>query len=224
MDSNNIEPIIIENFNPKNYFNIEDIKKIKNNQKLKITNIGRYSITKPLHANWIKSIVINFFKNKNINTKILNIIDSTACIGGDSLSFSKYFQEVLSIEKDKTHFQILENNIKICEVENIKTLHHDFISYIKKQKLYKSYQILFIDPPWGGPEYKNSEKLDLFLHDTNNIKINIKTLINSYIDKFKYIILKCPINFNLIQTDYNYKNIHSYVTNDNKLQLIIFEK
>ena len=224
MDTNNNDPIIIENFNPKNYFNTEDIKKIKNNQKLKITNIGKYSITKPLHTNWIKSILINFFKNKDINTKILSIIDATACIGGDSLSFSKYFKQVLSIEKDKTHFQILENNIKICETDNIKLINNDFISYIEKQQLYKSYHVLFIDPPWGGPDYKNVDKLDLFLYNNQNIKINIKTIINSYFDKFKYIVLKCPINFHLIKSYYLYKNIHSYIANDNKVQLIIFEK
>jgi 16S rRNA G966 N2-methylase RsmD len=224
MDSNKDEPIIIENFNPKNYFNIEDIKKIKNNQKLKITNIGKYSITKPLHTNWIKSLIIQFFKNKAINTKTLNIIDSTACIGGDSLSFSKYFKHVLSIEKDKTHFEILESNIKICETDNIKIIHNDFISYIENEKLYKSYQILFIDPPWGGPDYKNVDKLDLFMYNNQNIKINIKTIINSYIDKFKYIVLKCPNNFYLNKSDYLYKNIHSYIANDNKVQLIILEK
>jgi len=223
MEKNINDPIIIENFNPRNYFNIEDIKKIKSNEKLKITNIGKYSITKPLHTNWIKSIIINFFKNKCINTYKLNIIDATACIGGDSLSFSKYFNKVFSIEKDKTHFEILENNIKICEVENINLIHHDFISHINKKKLYKLYDILFIDPPWGGPDYKNIEKLDLFLYDIKNEKINIKTIINSYIDKFKYIILKCPINFHLNKSDYLYKHIHSYVTNDNKLKLIIFE-
>ena len=53
---------------------------------------------------------------------------------------------------------------------------------------------------------------------------HIKTIINSYIDKFKYIVLKCPINFHLNKSDYLYKNIHSYITNDNKVQLIIFEK
>ena len=94
----------------------------------------------------------------------------------------------------------------------------------KDKLLYKLYDILFIDPPWGGPDYKNIEKLDLFLYDIKNEKINIKTIINSYIDKFKYIILKCPINFHLNKSDYLYKHIHSYVTNDNKLQLIIFEK
>ena len=224
MDSNKDEPIIIENFNPKNYFNIEDIKKIKNNEKLKITNIGKYSITKPLHTNWIKFNIINFFKNKNINTKMLNIIDSTACIGGDSLSFSKYFKNILSIEKDKIHFKILENNINICGANNVKIILNDFISFIEKQQLYKSYQILFMDPPWGGPEYKNAEKLDLFLYNDKNIKLNINEIINSYINKFKYIILKCPINFNLNKTNYLYKHIYTFKTNDKKLQLIIFEK
>ena len=155
---------------------------------------------------------------------MLNIIDSTACIGGDSLSFSKYFKNILSIEKDKIHFKILENNINICEANNVKIILNDFISFIEKQQLYKSYQILFMDPPWGGPEYKNAEKLDLFLYNDKNIKLNINEIINSYINKFKYIILKCPINFNLNKTNYLYKHIYTFKTNDKKLQLIIFEK
>ena len=53
----NVQPIIIENFNVKNYFNDIDIKKINDNKKFKITDVAKYSITKPLHK--LDKIFIN---------------------------------------------------------------------------------------------------------------------------------------------------------------------
>ena len=217
------DPIIVNNFNPKNYFNDTDLKKLNENKKLKITNVGKYSITKPIHTSWIKSIIINFFKNKNINTKSLNIIDSTACVGGDTISFSKYFKSVLSIEKNEIHFDILKNNINVLNLNNIQLQNNDFISYINNNKSYNFYDILFIDPPWGGPNYKNIKNIDLFLENNDGVNINLKDIINSFYKKFKYIILKSPTNFNLKEDDYLYKNISTNLDKDNKILLIIFE-
>lgn len=217
-------PIIIENFNPKNYFNDGDVKKLNENKKLKITNIGKYSITKPIHTSWIKSIIINFFKNKNLNTKNMNIIDCTACVGGDSISFSKYFKNVLSIEKNKIHYDILENNINNLEINNIELINNDFLDSIKNNIKTKNYNILFLDPPWGGPNYKNLKNIDLFITNNNEEKINIKDIINSYYNRFNYIILKSPTNLNLNEKDYLYKNIYTHLDKDNKILLIIFEK
>ena len=222
--NNEDDPIILNNFNPKNYFNDNDLKKINNNEKLKITNIGKYSITKPIHTSWIKTTIINFFKNKNINTKSLNIIDSTACIGGDTISFSKYFNHILSIEKNKIHYNILKHNINVLQIKNTKIVNNDFVTFIKNNHLYLKYDILFIDPPWGGPNYKQLKKIDLFINDNEDTKINLKDIINSYYNKFKYIILKSPTNLNLNKDDYLFKNIHTNFDKDNKILLIIFEK
>lgn len=216
------DPIIINNFNPKNYFNDNDLKKLNEN-KLKITNVGKYSITKPIHTSWIKTIIINFFKEKNINTKALNIIDSTACVGGDTISFSKYFKSVLSIEKNNTHYKILENNVKALDINNVKIKNSDFIFHIQKNKLHNMYDILFIDPPWGGPNYKNMKKIDLFIENDFGESMNLKDIINSFHGKFKYVILKSPTNFNLNEDDYLYKNINTNLDKDNKILLIIFE-
>ena len=166
----NDQPTIIENFNVKNYFNDIDLKKINDNKKLKITDVAKYSITKPIHTSWIKSLLINFFKNKNLSTKNLNIVDCTACVGGDTISLSKYFKNVLSIEKNEIHYDLLKNNIEILEINNIILINDDFINYIKLNKIEESYDLLFIDPPWGGPNYNNHENIDLFINDNNKFK------------------------------------------------------
>ena len=221
---NEDEPIIIDNFNPKNYFNETDMKKIKDNKRLKITNVGKYSITKPIHTSWIKDILIDFLKKKGKKTKDLNIIDCTACIGGDCISFSKYFNSVLAIEKNKTHFDILQNNIDALNIENIKLINNDFIEEINKIKSKKNYDLIFLDPPWGGQGYRSLKSINLQVTDNNNKIILIKDIINSYYDFYDYIILKSPKNVNLVKEEYLYKNIHTHLDKDNKILLIIFEK
>ena len=56
------------------------------------------------------------------------------------------------------------------------------------------------------------------------IIINLKDIINSYYNKFNYIILKSPKNLNLNKDDYLYEKIHTNIDKDNKILLIIFEK
>lgn len=224
INSKEDDPVIIENFNPKNYFNDNDLKKVTD-KKLKITNVGKYSITKPIHTSWIKSILINFFKNKNISTKSLNIIDCTAGIGGDTISFSKYFNSVLAIEKNITHFHILKNNVEALYLQNVILENDDFIKKVNEIVLNNNkYNLLFIDPPWGGPNYKNLKDINLFIIDNKENKILLKDIINSYYNYFNYIILKSPKNLNLIKEDYLYKKIYTTLDKDNKILLIIFEK
>ena len=43
----------------------------------------------------------------------LSITDATACIGGNTISFGKYFSNVISIELEEYNFKILEHNIKV---------------------------------------------------------------------------------------------------------------
>jgi tRNA/tmRNA/rRNA uracil-C5-methylase (TrmA/RlmC/RlmD family) len=127
---------IIQNFNPSIYFLNEHVLYAKNkNQKLLITNIGKYSITKPLQGKWMKSIMIDFFKQKKLNTKFCTIIDAFAGIGGDSIFFSKYFQHVHAIEKNQTHFEVLKNNIEVLDLTNVHLYMGNFMHIIQQAKL-----------------------------------------------------------------------------------------
>ena len=91
LDKKYMEPTILQNINIDKYFTKEDIdKSIMNNIKLKITDKGLYSISKYQDAKWISEIIKNFLKGQNIDIKNETIIDSTAGIGGNSISFSKY--------------------------------------------------------------------------------------------------------------------------------------
>ena len=62
--------------------------------------------------------------------------------------------KVYSTEINKDNFDILKHNIWIDKLNNkISIKNDDFIQYIKH--ISKGFcDLVFIDPPWGGPRYK----------------------------------------------------------------------
>jgi len=214
-----MEPIILENINLEKYFSKEDIIIAKkHNKKLLITDKGLYSISKNSDAIWITSLIISFLKN-NLNTiklNNLNIIDSTAGIGGNTINFSKYFSKVYAIEINNTHYNVLNNNLDSLNIKNVETYNDNFLNIIDK---FKSNDIFFIDPPWGGKNYKNFKFFNLKIG-----KLPIYLIINNLYDKkYKYVVLKAPYNLNISplipHIKYENLNIHK---NAKKNMILLF--
>ena len=143
---------------------------------------GLYSISHPIDADYISKI-IKKFAEENDNLKVL---DGTAGLGGNILSFAKFFSFVHGIEIDKERFKMLEKNVSCYEYNNIELTNGNCIDYLKND-----YDIYFFDPPWGGPKYKCKESIDLYLGE-NNLKEIVKM-----IPKKKCVVFKVPYNFNL---------------------------
>jgi len=217
-------PIIIDSFNPKFYFHEYDCDFVKkNNKKFMMTDIGKYSITKPQHTIWIKKQLILYFKESNINTKGLNLIDCNAGLGGDTISFSKYFKEILAIEKNEVHYHLLKNNCKVIDLNNIEFSHANFFDIVFNNDCIKKHDILFLDPPWGGPNYKKHEYVELDI-ELDHRKKPLHKVINELYKHYKYIILKSPVNLLFDKSKFLYKNIKLIKEEHNKILLIIFEK
>ena len=230
-----MEPIILENINLEKYFSKEDIIIAKkNNKKLLITDKGLYSISKNNDAIWITSLIILFLKNNlnttslnttnlnttNLNTtnlNNLNIIDSTAGIGGNTINFSKYFSKVYAIEINNTHHNVLNNNLNSLNIKNVETYNDNFLNIIDK---FKSTDIFFIDPPWGGKNYKNFKFFNLKIG-----KLPIYLIINNLYDKkYKYVVLKAPYNLNIspLIPHIKYENLNIHKNAKKKYDIIIF--
>jgi 16S rRNA G966 N2-methylase RsmD len=156
--------------------------------KIQYDNEGLYSITHYKEANYISKIIKYNFNN-NLNLKIL---DGTGGLGGNTISFGKYFSHVTSIEIDKVRFEMLKNNILLYNLSNINIINDDSINYILKNKI--DYDIYFFDPPWGGPTYKSKNKLKLKISNYALSDIcKIKKLKN------KLLIYKLPLNYDLTE-------------------------
>ena len=206
---------IINNYYKRKYFRIINFA-IKNNiilENIKIHNDSFYSIINYYDANYISKLIFKFFNTKNII-----ITDATANIGGNTLSFGLFnFKLVNSVEINKTCYNYLVNNIKCYYLKNIKAINEDYLN------LYKilSQDVVYLDPPWGGPNYKNKKYLDLFLSNMNIIDI-IDYLINN--TSTKLVVLKAPYNYNIKFLKKNLINIHFKINYLKKFQIFFISK
>ncbi len=160
---------------------------------------GLWSITHPKEAEYISNKIKDIMETTNIS-----ILDMTTGCGGNMISFLKIFKHVTGVEINKERFEILKKNLNKYDYHNYSIINDDCINVINISN--NIYDVYFIDPPWGGPEYKKLDNIQLYL---SNIKL--EDVINM-IPKNKLIILKIPfnatlnININII-FEYKYNNV-----------------
>ncbi len=141
---------------------------------------GLYSITHPKDADLISTTIIEILGTSNIS-----IIDMTAGCGGNMISFIKYFKRVVGIEIDINRYNILKKNLSKYPFNNYELINDNSIN------INNIYDVYFIDPPWGGPDYKKTLNIELYL---SNIKLSEFILM---LPKNKLIVLKLPFNYNM---------------------------
>lgn len=152
------------------------------NNNIMLSETSLYSSTCKEHADITSAKIANI-----MNTNNITITDATAHIGGNTNSFAKNFKHVNAIEINKSNFDMLMNNMKILERGNITFQCDDYLRVCKSLKQ----DVVFIDPPWGGPEYKNKDVLDISLS-----KVDLGDIIIDIIPNTKLIVLKLPFNYN----------------------------
>lgn len=153
--------------------------------KLQTTEEGSYSITRRRDAEKIMNILKGVFPA----IKTLTITDATACIGGDTLNFASKFAHVHSIELKEDNFKALTNNVEVYGYQNI-TLHNaDSVTFFNWNT-----HILYVDPPWGGKDYKKHENLDLFISN-KRLDVWLEEVLMRR-NRPNHIILKLPSNYN----------------------------
>lgn len=116
------------------------------------------------------------------------VTDGTACIGGNSYSFSKHFPFVQAIELDKIRFDYLKANLQTLDSSNVSCYWGDCIDVVPMLKQ----DVVFLDPPWGGPGYKDKKNIDLYLSG-----VELSEICRILKPTCKYLALKVPQNFDL---------------------------
>ena len=85
------------------------------------------------------------------------------------------------------HCKILENNINVYGLKNVKMYCYDYYQIMRKLKQ----DVIFFDPPWGGRSYVNECAMSLGINN-----VNIVSIINLLIDSASCIVLRVPHNYN----------------------------
>jgi 16S rRNA G966 N2-methylase RsmD len=187
---------------------------VPNVNLLKYDETGLYSMTSRNVAKIISDIVKSYFQG--MASEII-VTDCTAGLGGNSISFSENFKQVNSIEQDLERLNYFRENITLYEnkvYENIKFYCGDFLEIIQNL----NQDVIFIDPPWGGKNYKETPFLDIFINETPLYEV-----LNKLKGKSKLIVLKLPVNFNINEFYHKieYKKLNFYKLP--KMDLIIIK-
>lgn len=153
--------------------------------QLKLTEEGSYSITRQKDA----ERAISIMKNVVGDLKTKTITDATSCVGGDTIHFANEFRFVNSIELNVQNFQVLQSNVETYGFTNIQFHNGDATKLFQ----WKS-DVLYIDPPWGGPQYKEQKMLNLYMSGNRLDHWLEQILLRK--NRPSYIFLKLPYNYN----------------------------
>jgi 16S rRNA G966 N2-methylase RsmD len=161
-----------------------------NINKLKIDIESISYISSPQYADKITTIISNHIND------IIHITDCTAGCGGDTISFLSKFKKVYSIEINIIRYYYLLNNIMAYNYINKSVIFcGNFVEIIKK---ILDHNVLYIDPPWGGKDYKKKTQLQLYINNILLEDIIIDFLVDPNTKKIpQIIVLKLPINYDL---------------------------
>lgn len=151
-------------------------------QRLILDEEALYSTTDQLTADKITSDILKIIPSYSNCI----ITDATACVGGNTYSFAQNYPYVHAIEKDTKRCSLLKHNLDALNVSNVKVSCGDAFEVCKKY----TQDLIFIDPPWGGPDYKRLDKIDLYLSGRP-----LSDFCKHVVANTKYIAIKAPVNF-----------------------------
>lgn len=153
-----------------------------NKEKIQVVKETVYSLSRKDSTDFLKTYISKHFTDTNN----LIITDSSANVGGNSISFCEYFKFVNSVEIDNKTSKALENNLNLYNRNNFKIYNNDYLEI--QNKLVQD--IVFFDPPWGGLNMNKKDKIDIKLGEMslNDIILNFKILPTG-------IIIKVPNNY-----------------------------
>lgn len=169
----NVTDIFAKKFPPNDFID---------KSKLQMTDIGIYSYT-PYYDT---EKMIDYVKTAFDKLENLIITESNGGVGGDTVTFAKYFKKVNCFENRPLHCDIIRNNVSVYGFNNVTVYCWDYTDAMNEVEQ----DILYMDPPWGGPAYRLASKMSLYINNYSVEEIILK--INA-----KLYILKAPLNFDI---------------------------
>lgn len=167
---------------------------LKNKQdiyKLLIDNDSIHYITPYYYSNLICELIYKITRSYD---KI--ITETNGGVGGDTLNFANKFKFVNTVELDPKRCDYLDNNLKIYDLrDKVEIYNNDALNVIYT---IENQDIVFMDPPWGGSDYKKYNKISLSI-GAKTIETITNELFDDSITKCppELIVLKLPINYDI---------------------------
>lgn len=136
--------------------------------------------------------IIDYISKKlekyKLNKSDITVVDATACVGCDTISFCNNFDVVIPIEVNLERYNDLLHNLETYDVKNAYPVNGNCLEKIDEITI--NIDIIYFDPPWGGSEYKLKDKISLKIEN-----IELTEIVERYIDRVKMLVFKLPKNF-----------------------------
>eukprot|EP00062_Callorhinchus_milii_P006804 gi/632947716/ref/XP_007889188.1/ PREDICTED: trimethylguanosine synthase [Callorhinchus milii] len=118
---------------------------------IKLDQEGWFSVTPEKIAEHIAKRVMQHFHG-------VIIVDAFCGVGGNSIQFALTGNRVIAIDIDPVKIDLAQNNARVYGVEEqIEFILGDFMLLASDLKA----DVVFLSPPWGGPDYVNADIFDL---------------------------------------------------------------
>ena len=156
--------------------------------KLRMTHVGWYSATKRVEADKLMEVISNEYHRRIQGNNICKITDGTASIGGNTIAFGKRWL-VNAVEPHPLRFEILSEAVSKLGQESYVDVYNSNLEDIYDNL---TQDVLFIDPPWGGPSYKSDTISNIMLGDNS-----IDNWVVRGLGRAKMVVLKLPLNFDI---------------------------
>jgi 16S rRNA G966 N2-methylase RsmD len=143
---------------------------------LHVDDVSLYSITEASIAEEMTQML------RTVGGSGSSIVDANACVGGNTLSFARAFAHVCGVELSVQRARMLRHNVGLCGLSaQVSVFQGDFVSLLATAlqaascsasvasdappltQLLRDSDVVFFDPPWGGPDYWKEPRLDMFL-------------------------------------------------------------
>jgi 16S rRNA G966 N2-methylase RsmD len=179
-------------------------------EKIELDEVAYFSLCPKTHADKITQGIVDLLKSHNLNPKQMTITDGCAGVGGVSMSLivSNMFKKVISVEMDQGRAKLLTTNIHaIKRPDNSTEIEIQQNNYLDAMPTLEQ-DVVFFDPPFGGPGYKYYKNAVLFLGGKHMADIANELLTKS---KTKYVLIRTPENFceNYFKSNLD-KHLHCY--------------
>ena len=116
------------------------------------------------------------------------ITDATACVGGDTIRLCSVFKSVNAVEVSRERADMLTWNLGVMRLTNARVVCNSYVNVCTDLVQ----DAVYIDAPWGGPEYKSLRTVNLFLDD-----VPLSVVCQRVWPFTTVIALKVPKNFGM---------------------------
>ena len=155
--------------------------------RLRYTDVGKFSVTRRGEKEALRAVLSGI---EGIGTK--HILDGTACIGSDTSLFADLAARVTAVELDSENHRALVHNMGVLGLDKGK------VTVIKGNvatvmKTVADADVVYFDPPWGGPGYARKERVGPFAIGD----IDVRDLVEKVPARVRHVVLKLPHNYDM---------------------------